>query len=252
MSHYQILLVDDEPLAIKGLENGVDWRLLGIERLYKAGSMREALDTLCRSHIDLMICDIEMPGGSGMELIKCVKEKYPDVQCIFYTCHVDFNYCQKAIQLGALDYVIKPIPYYELEDIIKKALKIVEKGRKTKDLENIWDNYTDSAKTESPVEKVKQIIMDNLSVDVSRDELAARVYMSPDYLTKLFKKETGSSLSDYITKKRINLAEKLLRETDMNMVEISEKSGFSYSSYFIRIFKKKTGITPQQYREENR
>ena len=101
-------------------------------------------------------------------------------------------------------------------------------------------------------EKVKQIIMDNLSVDVSRDELAARVYMSPDYLTKLFKKETGSSLSDYITKKRINLAEKLLRETDMNMVEISEKSGFSYSSYFIRIFKKKTGITPQQYREENR
>ena len=58
------------------------------------------------------------------------------------------------------------------------------------------------------------------------------------------------SISDYVIEKRLSLAKNLLRKTDMSIVEIAERSGFSYSSYFVRLFKKKTGITPQQYREQ--
>ena len=86
-------------------------------------------------------------------------------------------------------------------------------------------------------------------MELSREELAKQVYMSPDYLTKLFRKETGMSLSDYIIQKRISIAKQLLATTGLSMVEISRRTGFSYSSYFTRIFKKKTGMTPQQYRE---
>lgn len=73
--------------------------------------------------------------------------------------------------------------------------------------------------------------------------------MSPDYLTKLFRRENGMSLSEYIIQKRISLAKKLLVTTSLSVVEISQRTGFSYSSYFVRIFKKKTELTPQQYRE---
>ena len=115
-------------------------------------------------------------------------------------------------------------------------------------MENIWGNLSGKEKNPS-IETVKKMIKDNISTEISRDELAEAVYMSPDHLTKLFKKETGMSLSDYIIQKRILLAQKLLSSTELSVVEIAQKAGFSYSSYFVRIFKKKTGITPQEYRK---
>lgn len=248
MREYSILLVDDEELALLGLEKGIRWDKLGITSRYCAGSMSEALKVLQEHQVDIMICDIEMPGGSGLELIRKVAEKYPDIVCVFYSCHADFSYCQEALQLGAFDYVLKPIPYEELEEILQRGLKKFQKGKETRELENIWGNLTEKEKNPS-VETVKKIIKDNISTEISRDELAAAVYMSPDHLTKLFKKETGMSLSDYIIQKRILLAQKLLSSTELSVVEIAQKAGFSYSSYFVRIFKKKTGITPQEYRK---
>lgn len=246
---YEILLVDDEELALIGMENGVDWEALSVVTIYKADSMKSAMRLLSLRSIDLMISDIEMPGGSGLELIRWTRENYPDVVCIFYTCHAQFSYCQDAIRLGAADYVLKPIPYDELESVIRKGLLSVQKTKKTKDLENIWGELTCEQKEDSPVETVKRMIAENLATEISRDELAGCVYMSPDYLTKLFKKETGMSLSEYIIQKRLALAKQLLEETELSIVEISQRTGFSYSSYFVRIFKKKTGVTPQQYRE---
>lgn len=252
MDKYSILLVDDEELALRGMEEGIHWELLGIDRVYKRNSMKSAQEFLEKTCVDLMVCDIEMPGGSGIELIRWVREQYPGILCIFYTCHADFSYCQEALKMGALDYVVKPIPYEELEQVLGKALLTVEKNKAAKGLENLWGELTRQEKKESPVEKVKKIIAENISVEMSREELAAQVFMSPDYLTKLFKKETGMSLSDYIIKKRISLAQQLLNRTELSVVEISQRAGFSYSSYFVRIFKKKTGLTPQQYREVSR
>lgn len=248
---YEVLLVDDEELALIGMENGVNWEALSITKIHKADSMKSAMRLLALRHIDLMISDIEMPGGSGLELIRWTREHYPDIVCIFYTCHADFSYCQDAIRLGASDYVLKPIPYDELESVIRKGLLSVQKNKKAKDLEHIWGELTNkpTEASDSPVETVKRIIAENITTEISRDELAGQVFMSPDYLTKLFKKETGMSLSEYIIAKRIALAKQLLAETDLSIVEISQRTGFSYSSYFVRIFKKKTGMTPQQYRE---
>lgn len=250
MTGYGVLLVDDEELALQGMEQGVAWERLGVTKLYKADGMDSALELLGTYRIDLMICDIEMPGGSGLELIQKVCREYPGMICIFYTCHADFDYCREAMRLGALDYVLKPIPYNELEEILQKGLNQVQKGKKARELECLWDELTQQETSESPVEKVKKLIVENLSTELSREELAKQVFMSPDYLTKLFKKETGMSLSDYIIHKRILLARQLLADTDLSMVEIAQRAGFSYSSYFARIFKKKVGKTPQQYRQE--
>lgn len=253
MGNYEILLVDDEALALAGMETGVRWEALGVTKLYKADSMKNAVRILERHSVDMMISDIEMPGGSGLELIRWTREHYPEVISIFYTCHADFSYCQDAIRLGAADYVLKPIPYGELEEIVRKGLRSVEKQKSRKNLENLWGELTQEPQREdSPVETVKRIIAENITVEISRDELARQVFMSPDYLTRLFRKETGMSLSEYIIQKRLSIAKQLLETTDLSIVEISQRTGFSYSSYFVRIFKKKTQVTPQQYREEHR
>ena len=102
------------------------------------------------------------------------------------------------------------------------------------------------------VEQVKTYITQNLSSNLSREQLAKQFFLNPDYLTRLFKKETKSSLQTYILKERIKKAKFLLETTDLTISEVHEQSGFSNSSYFSKMFKRETRMTPQEYRQRER
>ncbi len=253
MRMQEALLVDDEELALAGVLNGVRWERIGIGHVFTAHGLEEALRILRQHPVRLMVSDIEMPGGSGLQLIVRAREICPDLICVFYTAHPDFAYCQEALRLGAVDYMVKPTPYEEMENIFLRALGIVEQQMHKRDLEGIWGNLVQKDQEESredPVEKVKMLIEQQLTSEISRDELAAAVYLNPDYLSRRFKQATGMSISDYVIEKKLSLAKNLLRKTDLSIVEITERTGFSYSTYFVRLFRKKTGLTPMQYREQ--
>lgn len=85
--------------------------------------------------------------------------------------------------------------------------------------------------------------------DIGLESLASRVYMSPSYLSHLFKKETGQSFMKYITAYRFEKAKELLLSTNMKVIDICEKVGYSNLSYFCSIFKNYYGTSPTQYRE---
>ena len=101
---------------------------------------------------------------------------------------------------------------------------------------------------ESVVERVKEYISLNISQNLSRENLAKLVNMNPDYLTRLFRKETGQSLKGYIINERIAMAIELLDKTDMPVGEVGMRAGFSSFSYFATVFKKTMGIAPIIYR----
>lgn len=124
---YQILIVDDEVHAVKGIRSGMDWNRLGITAVFTAYTVRQAKELFEREHIDIMLCDIEMPQASGLELTKWVRERYPKTETIFLTCHADFKYAKQALQLGSLDYILKPVPFAELEKVIGKAKDKIDK-----------------------------------------------------------------------------------------------------------------------------
>lgn len=118
----QLLIVDDELIAVEGLKSGVQWSEIGITRLFTAHSPEQAKAVFLRERVDILLCDIEMPQGTGLELLKWVREEFPDTETIFLTCHANFQYAKQAIQLGSLDYLLKPIPYQDLEETIKRAI----------------------------------------------------------------------------------------------------------------------------------
>ncbi|BBH21304.1 hypothetical protein Back11_26490 [Paenibacillus baekrokdamisoli] len=130
---YKILLVDDEWFAIEGLKSGVDWHSLHISEIYEAHNAEQAQEILIRTQIDVMICDIEMPGSNGIELMEWVKEQNLAVETIFLTCHADFKYAQRAIHLGSLDYLLKPVDYDELKETVHHALEKIIIAQETKD-----------------------------------------------------------------------------------------------------------------------
>lgn len=92
-------------------------------------------------------------------------------------------------------------------------------------------------------------IYDNLHRKITLEELSEKVNLSPSYLSKLFHKEVGLTISAYVTKKRIEAAENMLKFSDYSCLEISDYLCFSSESHFISIFKKHTGYTPKNYRE---
>jgi AraC-like DNA-binding protein len=84
--------------------------------------------------------------------------------------------------------------------------------------------------------------------EVSLDRLAEETHLSKAYVSRVFRKETGSSLTDYLTARRIKEACKLLQTTDMPVELIGGRVGIPNSSYFIQLFKRQVGTTPLQYR----
>ncbi len=99
------------------------------------------------------------------------------------------------------------------------------------------------------IENIKTYINTNLQYDINTKQIAEVFQYNEQYLGRLFKKKTGHSVCDYICKKRIDFAKRLLRETDETIINVSNLTGFNNVTYFNRVFKRCFNITPTQYRE---
>ena len=109
-----------------------------------------------------------------------------------------------------------------------------------------------SVKDYSPtVQKVIVMIESNLSSDLTLSELANTLNINASYLSTVFKKETGITVTGYVNEKRIELAQELLKTTNLQIQTIAQYCGIVDVHYFTRLFKKTTGVSPKQFREEN-
>lgn len=97
-----------------------------------------------------------------------------------------------------------------------------------------------------------QYIREHYNENIVINDLAERYGMSPNYFSSVFKKEVQQSTVNYITEIRMEKAKELLETSDLSVVDIAKKSGYEDSQYFFRVFKKHTGMTPLNYREQNR
>ena len=96
-------------------------------------------------------------------------------------------------------------------------------------------------------EQVKAYIIENLKEELRVETIAKKFYLSSDYLTKIFKKETGVSISDFILEERMFLAKELIQAGQMSISRVSYECGYDNYSYFTKLFKKKYGVTPREY-----
>lgn len=103
--------------------------------------------------------------------------------------------------------------------------------------------------TARAVARAKQYISENYASDITLDELARHVFLSPYYLSRVFSEEAGASITDYLKKVRMNKAQSLLMSTDKSILEIAMAVGYKDPNYFSRVFKRITGKAPHQYRK---
>ena len=119
-------------------------------------------------------------------------------------------------------------------------------------LQRIYDFYHDKNPVDSTnlIENAKRVIESNFAGDISLEQVARHVHLSPAYLSELFKKQTGMSFIDYKTIVRIENAKKLLSDPTATISEVSVKVGYSDPKYFSKLFKKITGKTVYEFKKE--
>jgi YesN/AraC family two-component response regulator len=237
-----ILIVDDDMLAIQGVLSIMDWERLGIKNSFSACSYDQALGVFQKHRIDLLLSDIEMPGGSGLDLIQWASAKGLGVACIILSSYPNFRYAQRAISLNVFAYLLKPVEEGQLETALIQAIARAEQKRSP----GFINRQADMNPT---VERIRNFICDNISVEINRDQLSDLVGLSPEYLSNFFRKETGKTLSEFIKAERISFSQRLLGQTNLPIGIISSNVGYDSLAYFSSIFKQIAGCTPREYRK---
>lgn len=229
-----VLLVDDESMVRIGVKTCVDWQKLDIGNVFEAANGSEALEIVRNNQIDIIITDLKMSVMDGFAMLDELKSMLGKPEVIVMSCYNDYDNMRRAMTCGVKDFLFKPQMYPEdIEEAVRKVQKEMAKTR-------IPDER--SGKKRDVLSGALQFIDSHLAdPDLCQDMVAEYTGLSVSYFCRLFKNEMGISYSNYITKKRIELAEQLYRTTDMKVYEIAGKVGYTNEKYFARLYKEQTG-----------
>lgn len=107
----KLLIVDDQSTVVQGLLHCTNWAAMGFTVVDTALNAVDAKASLLRQEAEVMLCDIEMPMESGLDLLDWLRQRGMTTRCIFLTAHAEFRYAQEALRLGGFDYIMQPAPY---------------------------------------------------------------------------------------------------------------------------------------------
>ena len=158
----------------------------------------------------------------------------------------------------AIEGGMNPESAYTLSDIYIQQVDLLSSEEETEKIhEKIIFDYTNRmAKIDKTLGLSKKVIKamdyiyDNIQSKIRISDIAKKIDINPNYLCELFKKETGISINNFVKKKKIQAAEKLLIYEDFSVAESADIFGFASRSHFIETFKAETGLTPKAYKEK--
>lgn len=285
MDKYKIFIIDDEPMIVKGLQTLVPWEDINCEISGTARNGEQGLELITNNPPDIVISDIRMPKLSGLGMIERIKKTNEGIKFIILTGHRDFEYAQKAINLGVIKYLLKPTNLEDIKEAVLEAMMILdEEHSKLEDIEKLREklnlsvnspvadidqnlesseildhnsNQGPSDDTSSGEHKIKFLAVQavnymkaNYDKKLDLQRVADQLYISTWYLCKVLKQEMDNSFVQLLNEIRIQEAKALLTETTYKVYEICEMVGYQDTPYFTKTFKKHTGMTPNQYRNE--
>ncbi|QGQ98205.1 response regulator [Paenibacillus psychroresistens] len=173
------------------------------------------------------------------------KEKALTIQHAFQVYNMTVSFLFK---LGQTENIL-----YSYEQLLQSYKHVFDMLDELRSLAKRYLQASDSHSLETKNQafnSILQFVTLNFREDISLQNLSDQFFMNPSYISQLFKKEVGETFTAYIAKLRINYACELLDKDESSVHEIAEKIGYHDYFYFTRLFKKITGKTPSQYRND--
>ena len=138
MSVYQVLLVDDEYMILNGLKKIIDWQSLGFQIVATAENAKEGLAVLEQRQIDLVVTDVTMPEINGLEFIEAAQKERHNFEFMILSGYQEFDYLKGGMQLGAVNYLMKPVNKFELVESLKKIKTRLDQQNEQKNQQEIY------------------------------------------------------------------------------------------------------------------
>ena len=242
-----VILIDDDVWALADMRETFHFDRYGFEIAGEYRSAEEAVSAMEKAAPDLIVSDICMSAGSGLDLAALCAEKHPGTVMILVSGHERFDYAQEAIRQGVFAYLLKPLLDSEVAETMDRLLKQ-------------WPAPEGAPETELPgvpasdslVGRAMSYIEAHYDVSLPLETVAGALYVNKNYLSDLFSKNLGMTFTQYKNTVRISHAKELIRRGGLSMTEIARMTGFDSPSRFSKVFHQIEGISPQQYQNRKR
>jgi AraC-like DNA-binding protein len=229
-----ILVVEDDPplldLHVRVIQSHFpDCQLL------KARNGREALDVMQINPPDLVILDLMMPEIDGFGVIENMRnhEHTRNIPIIVITAQILTCQEMDRLQHGVAAVLGKGV--FSVDEVLSQIETALCKNKQL------------GCQAQQVVRQAMAFIHEHYSEQITRDDLAKYVAVSPRYLTRCFREETGLTPITYLNRYRMNRAKYLLEKGDKTITEVAIAVGFSNSNYFGRVFHRDVGVSPSEY-----
>ena len=246
---YRIYWVDADGAGPGAALQGRSLEGLGFRLVGQSADPLRARREILRLQPDVVFTEVEMPGLSGLELIRSVRERRPEIVCVIVSGARSFEYAQKALRLRVFDYCLKPVQEAYFLNLLQQLYRYLSRSRRAgaaarpaakPETENVHFN------------DLKRYVDAHFCQPLTLAELSKAFYLSTNYCGYLFKRYTGETYVQYVRGLRLEKAKALLAETDLPVAQVAASVGYIDLSRFSRLFKAEIGLTPAQYRIKGR
>ena len=241
MKKYRVVIIDDEQIIVEGLRKVVKWADYNCEVAGTACNARTGTALIREINPDILITDICMPGQDGLTMLAGLRSEFPDLQVTVLTGYRDFAYAQEAIRLGVTRFLLKPSKMAEINEALTAM---------TAKLGSREPAHEDQNTGSFICNRAVAFIEEHYAEKLTLQDVADHCYVSQWHLSKLLNKYTGQSFLDTLNRIRIEAAKELLRDPKLKVGDIGLLVGYADTAHFSRIFKKQTGLSANEYRNQ--
>jgi len=239
---YNLIIVDDEYEIRTGLANYFPWNEVGFAVTGTFDSPLKAIDFMKSNSVDVVLCDIKIPGMTGLEFAKNLYEENRGVEVVLISGYKEFDFLKEAMEYKVFDYLLKPVAYESLKKTFSTLNSKLDKKQDRKE-----EEYKEGEEGDGIVSAIKAYI-NKYYATTSLKDTAAFVHMNPNYLSRFFKQKTGEYFFDYLLRIKMRNAIDLMNNHELKTYHISEMVGYNNPNNFTRAFKKLFGKAPKEYR----
>lgn len=242
---YRLIIVDDEDIVRAGLCKNINWAKYDFMVVKDLSNAADAVEAVQKFHPDMLLTDIQMPKHSGLDMIAALRKTHMNLPIVILSAYDQFSYAQEAISYGVCGYLLKPVEESQLDAVMEKVLNQLKRQESNSALSQTTPEQMSSGDI---IERAKKYIHENYTRKISQEDVAAHCYITPAYLSSLFKARLSCNFVDYVTAVKIKEAKYLLENSSYQVKEIAYRTGYEDYTYFCKVFKKTVGVSPLEYR----